>query len=233
MTQHDNIWEMLHAEKAKVRAKIGSGRENYAGERKLTEWLQRELDCEAKYTALMAEAELLVGERRAGGDTGSGKQEPVKKETGVDSWSFLELKKSERGRVARLSFFEQQKKKGKRYTKVESIYYKNSEGAVQGVTFSSYKRNGSWFLNLKSSGFEDAILLCQTGPRSIRAIHLPKTILQKYGHQMSKDHKGMLKFNIRREADKFILDVPQPVGPVDVTPYVDAEELECRRSASV
>jgi hypothetical protein len=231
MKKNENIWEMLNEQKAEVRAKIGACGEDHGTLRNLTEWLRRELDCEAKYNVLVSEAKQLVAERSAPvAENASAQQKLRQKETGGNTWTFADLPKSERGRVARLAFFDQQKKKGKTYMKVGRIYYKNGEGIVQGVTFSSDKGNGSWFLNLKADGFQDGILLCQTGPRSIKAVYLPKTIFQKYGHRMSKDHKGMVKFNLRCEGEKFILDVPQPVGPVDVTTYVDAEELECRRS---
>jgi hypothetical protein len=226
-----NIWETLQEQKAAVQAKIGTSGDDDETLRGLMSWLQREMDCKAKYNALVSEAEQLVAERSAHVvEPPSAQPKVSQKETGASTWTFADLPKSERGRVARLAFFNHQKKKGKTYTKVGRIYYKNSEGTVQGITFSSYNEsNGTWFLNLKVDGFQDAILLCQTGPRSIRAVYLSKTIFQKYGNQMSRDHKGMVKFNIRREGEKFMLDVPQPVGPVDITAYADPEVLDCQR----
>jgi hypothetical protein len=229
--KNKNIWDELQVQKASVRARIGACGEDHGSLRSLTEWLQRELDCESKYNALMDEAKQLIAERSEPvARTTSAEPEVSQKQTGANTWTFAGLPKSERGRVARLAFFEQQRKKGKTYKKVGRIYYKNGDGNVQGITFSSYNEsNGTWFLNLKIDGFQDAILLCQIGPRSIRAVYLPRTIFQKYGNQLSRDHKGMVKFNIRREGEKFVLDVPQPVGPVDVTTYADPEVLECHR----
>jgi hypothetical protein len=189
---------------------------------------------EAKYKGLLSEAERLIAERLsliADSPRMQGAAQPIRPAAG-ETWTLADLGKGERARIARHAFFARQREKGKSYTKVGRIYFRSDEGVVLGITFSSDKGNGYWFLNLKEGEFQEAVLLCQTGPRSVRALYLPKIIVNKYAGQMSEDHKGEIKFNVRRQEDKFLLDIPQPVGPVDVTSHFDGEELECHRVVS-
>jgi len=110
---------------------------------------------------------------------------------------------------------------------VRTAYYRNDGGLIVGITFSSEKRDkkGTWFLNLKGQQFQEAVLLCELSQRAVQAIHLPKTFLDKYERNMSKDHKGQVKFNVTLSNGRFCLLIPEPVGSVDVMEYLDGEPL--------
>ena len=141
-----------------------------------------------------------------------------------------QLRQSERARVARRAYFDRQKEKGKTYRQVGRIYYRNDEGTTAGITFSSDKGDGSWFLNLKAGAFQECVFLCQTGSKSVKVIHLPKAFVERHERHLSKDRKNEIKFNFVRDGGKWLLEIPQPVGPVDVTSFVEREELVCARN---
>jgi hypothetical protein len=227
MTGTRDVWTELLTQKAEIRQAIARSNHDNTKLRELTDWLGRELDLEARYKGLLSEAERLIAQRRPVADR-SAAGDQFKR---IDSagWTFAGLEKGERARLARSAYFDQQREMGKTYAKVGRIYYRGEDGAILGVTFSSDKGGKSWFLNLKANEFQEAVLLCQTGPRSVKAIHLPRTFIDRYAKQLSEDNKGEVKFNILREAGKWLLEVPQPVGPVDVSSYLSREELTCRR----
>ncbi len=235
MTVNNETWTKLLEQKADILTKIAVSGQDNAGLRLMTEWLGRELDMEAKYKGLISEAEQLIAEHSSpkSGSSLMHREAKSSNQLADEKWTLSELGKAERAQLARRAFFARQKEKGKTYTKVGRIYFRNEEGVVVGITFSSDEGSGSWFLNLTRGKFQEAVLLCQTGPRTVRALNLPKIIIAKYADQMSQDHKGMIKFNIRRQGNKYLLDIPQPIGPLDVTSHFDADELVCHRVLSV
>ena len=199
----------------------------------LNEWLRRELDLEAKYKGVLSEAERLLseGERLMAGERpATGSRPPEDKPAGsaaVAEGTFAGRGKAERARFARRAFFEKERALGKSYMKVGRVYFRGEDGTILGVTFSSEKGDGTFFLNLIRGRFHEAALLCEAGPRSVRVVHLPRSFIDRYAGQMSVDGRGEVKFNIRRDGGKWLLEVPQPVGPLDISGYVSPEELTC------
>jgi hypothetical protein len=229
MKNHQSSWNELLIEKAAVLTGIAESGHDNAKLRELNEWLRRELDLEAKHKGILSEAERLVTERQRQAEPRPVERPHVGTSPATEGeWTFAALEKGERARVARRAYFKRQAERGHTYAKVGRIYYRNGDGVVLGITFSS-DNGGTWFLNLKANQFQEAVLLCQSGPRSVTVIHLPKEFLDKYGKQLSADKKEEIKFNFLRNGNKWLLEVPQPTGTVDVTAYVDPQELPCIR----
>jgi len=226
MTENKNVWQELLSQKAEVVAGIAGSGQDKAKLRELAESLGRELELEARYQGFLSEAERLTAERQRKAVQNSEENEGAKADT---EWTFASLEKGERARVACRAYLARQKERGKSYTKTGRIYYRNGDGVVLGVTFSS-DNGGTWFLNLKKNQFQEAVLMCQSGPRSVTAIHLPREFVEKYGKHFSEDKKGQVKFNFLRDGNKWLLDVLQPIGKLDVTKYADPKELVCTRT---
>jgi hypothetical protein len=242
MKEDRNVWKELLELKTEVLTQIAGSSHDNAKLRDLTEWLGRELDLEAKHKGLFSEAEHLIAARqkpvverrknKSDAKQNDGGHQPVNgadSETG-NEWTLASLGKQERARVARRAYFARQTEKGKTYRQVGRIYYRNEEGTTTGITFSSDKGGGSWFLNLKADAFQECVFLCQTGPRSVKVIHLPKAFVERHGRYFSKDRKDEIKFNFVLDGQRWLLEVPQPVGPIDVTSFVEREELICARN---
>jgi hypothetical protein len=221
--------------KTKVLGEMGESGHDNAKLRDLTDWLRRELDLEARYKGVLTEAEKLVAERRnpvsedaagqvcsesteRGGRSAAGEFQQVAGKTGASDF--------------RDAYLAREKGRGKHLTKVGRIYFRNDEGAVLGVTFSSEdrgKRESTWFLNLKDGEFQEAALLCQTAAGCAQVVHLPRSFIDRFGQQFSRDGKGEVKFNLARRGGRFWLQVPGPTGWVDVGEYTDGELVVPRR----
>jgi len=223
-----DIWNELLNQKGAVLSGIATSSHDNAKLRELTEWLQRELDLEAKHKGILSEAERLIAERQKRSDISAKTPQPSSNSVSDSEWTFADLPKGERARIARQAYFERQQERGKFYKKVGRIYYRNGDGVVLGITFSS-DNGGNWFLNLKANDFQEAVLMCQSVPRSVRAIHLLTEFFNKHEKQLSEDRKGEVKFNFVRDGNRWLLEVPQPIGMLDVTKYADPEELICKR----
>jgi hypothetical protein len=235
MTNTTDIWNELLAQKAAVLAGIGDSRHDNVKLRQLTEWIRRELDLESKHKSILSEAECLIAERQRGVTEGSAKKPKSKADLEAEAgWKFADLSKQERVKVARRSYFKRQEELGNHCEQVKgkTIYRRKIDGAEFGITFSIDKVDKGvkkWFLGLPKNLFQEAVLLCQCGPRSVKVIHLPKEFCEIYGKQLSVGKKGQVKFNILREGNKWRIEVPQPVGVLDVTNYADSDELVCSR----
>jgi hypothetical protein len=230
--RHWDIWEALLALKATVLTEMGASRDNNAKLRPLADWLGRDLDLEAKYRGLVTEAERLIGERSQPAAEG------VPANTLIASGGRPEMLLEEISKTAgkagandfRHAYLMREKGRGRNLTEVGHICYRNAEGVVLGVTFSSSKSRGSlsstWFLNLKDKRFQEAVLLCQTGADTAEVVHLPRAFIERFGPRLSRDKKGEVKFNLARPNGRFRLDITKPTGWVDVDEYAEHEPLK-------
>jgi hypothetical protein len=98
-----------------------------------------------------------------------------------------------------------------------------------GIAFSERTGNKpQWFLGLPSMNFLEAILLCQTGPNSITVIHVTADLWEIFQKRIGVGKKrSQLKINLYRRLGKWLINLPQPFGAVDITPLVQAQELVC------
>src|SRR5689334_19604850 len=64
-SSNGDAWAELLAVKTTVLTEMGASADDNAKLRGLTDWLRRELDLEAKYKGLLAEADRLLAERRS------------------------------------------------------------------------------------------------------------------------------------------------------------------------
>lgn len=104
---------------------------------------------------------------------------------------------------------------------------------ASGLTFSSEKKDkkGTWFLNLQQGEFDEAVLLCEITGDAVLPVSLPKGFLDRSGRSLSRDSKRQIKFNVVRQNNRYFLQIPDPVGPVDVTENVDREILRYPRTS--
>jgi hypothetical protein len=228
-------WSELEILKEAVIKEMDKRKNETAKLRQLNDWLRRELDLESRHLGFLAEVETLVTERRQEGrqDSHIGKDNYLNQETAdkddLVTEGLQQPGGKQRAHECRTAYVGREKKRGKNLMHVRSAYYRNDVGQIVGITFSSEKRDkkGTWFLNLKDEQFQEAVLLCEMSQDSVQVIHLPKRFLDKYARNMSKDHKGQVKFNVTRSNGRFYLLIPEPVGSVDVMEYVDSEPLVC------
>ncbi len=229
-----DAWIQLENLKGEVIKEMNARKKETAKLRQLNDWLRRELDLESRHLGFLAEVESLLTEHRREPrqESHSGEDQHLNQEEADDDLVTEGLKQpggKERAQECRIAYVGREKKRGKNLMHVRSAYYRNDAGHIVGITFSSEKKDkkGTWFLNLKNEQFQEAVLLCEMSQDSVQAIHLPKRFLDKYARNMSRDHKGQIKFNVTRLNSRFSLLIPEPVGSVDVMEYVDRELLLC------
>ena len=230
-----DIWAELQVLKVSVLAEMGSSGDDNAKLRNLTDWLRRELDLEARYKGFVAEAQRMLVEQRgpsaeisaAEASSASAARSEDSEEGHSRSGGKAEASEFRNGYLAR------EKSRGRHLTPLGGIYFRNDEGVVLGVTFSSEKgkRGGetSWFLNLLRGKFQDAVLLCQTSTDCAKVVHLPRAFLDRVWQRLSRDGKGEVKFNLAKREGKFWLQVPGPTGWMDVDEYVDGDVAVSRQ----
>jgi hypothetical protein len=232
-TNEINVWSELAVIKDSVLNEMNTCKNETAKLRQLNDWLRRELDLESRHQGFLSEVQSLVNEHRQGELQDSQRcldkhhyQESVDEDDLVRGSSYQPGGK-QRAHECRIAYVGREKKRGRNLMHVRTAYYRNDGGLIVGITFSSEKRDkkGTWFLNLKGQQFQEAVLLCELSQRAVQAIHLPKTFLDKYERNMSKDHKGQVKFNVTLSNGRFCLLIPEPVGSVDVMEYLDGEPL--------
>jgi hypothetical protein len=231
MKHSTDIWNDLLAQKAAVLAEIGTRSNDNVKLRRLTEWIRRELDLESKHNGILSEAERLIAEQQNGGPDENVEKTRPKSDLEA-AWTFGDLSKQERVKVARRSYLKRQEEIGNycERGKGKTVYRRKTDGIVLGLTFSiDYEKGKAWFLGLPKDSFQEAVLLCQCGPRSVKILHLRKDFCERYARHLSVDKNGQVKFNILREGNKWLIEVPQPIGELEVTNYADSGELVCSR----
>ncbi|MGD0745600.1 MAG: hypothetical protein ABSA45_10635 [Verrucomicrobiota bacterium] len=195
---------------------------------KATDWLRRATELQTRHSELLKQAERLVLERHGSDDTTS-----IGKLVNLDSDDSTSASADFGGKFradeCRAAYLDRERKNGNPLNRVRRSYFKNAAGLTVGITYSSEDRSKScpWFLNLLDGQFDEAVLLCETTKEAVQVIHLPKTFLDRYGKQMSRGKKGQLKFNVSKRNGRFSLQVPDPVGWIDITDYTEKEPLTC------
>jgi hypothetical protein len=193
-----------------------------------TDWLRRAKELETRHSELLKQAERLVRERHGSDDTASiGKQ--VNLDSDDSTSASADFGGKFRADECRAAYLDRERKKGNPLNRVRRSYFKNAVGLTVGITYSSEDRSKScpWFLNLLDGQFDEAVLLCEITKEAVQVIHLPKTFLDRYGKQMSRGKKGQIKFNVSKRNGHFHLQVPNPVGWIDVTDFTEKESLIC------
>jgi hypothetical protein len=69
------------------------------------------------------------------------------------------------------------------------------------------------------------ILLCEVRPDASKVLTLPTEFMNRYWHAFSRDQKGEMKFNVVNQRGRLHLQIPQPVGLVDVADFVSPDLL--------
>jgi hypothetical protein len=232
MKNPSKIWTELQAQKAVVLAKIASSSNDNNKLRNLTEWIRRELDWESKYAGIFSEAERLITEQQGKSvEETNGSSKITANMKAEEKWNFDDLSKQERVKVARRSYLKRLEESNIlcEQIKGKTIYRKKNDGVVFGVTFSIDKESKHWFLGLPEKSFQEAVLLCQSGSQSAKVIHLKKEFCEKFARHLSVDKNGQVKFNILRDGNKWLIEIPQPIGVKDITDSVESNELVCVR----
>jgi hypothetical protein len=197
-----------------------------------TDWLRRAKELETRQHELVRQAERLVAERRTPVDskkTNVEKLQSGKNEAEVTTSNDLGGKP--RADECRGAYLSRERKRGNILSHIRRSYYKNPAGLSVGITWSKEDTAKScpWFLNLLDGEFDEAVLLCEISKEAVQVIHLPKTFFDRYGKQMSRGKKGQIKFNVSKRNGHFHLQVPKPVGWIDIADYTDKEPLICPR----
>ncbi len=125
----------------------------------------------------------------------------------------------------REAFAKRQREGGKVFKWVQSDYFVDAQKRRYGVTWSC-EHSGTWFLNLLEGEFDLAVLLCEVRPGVATILLLPNGFVNRYWHSFSRDKNGEMKFNVIKKSGRFHLQIPQPVGLVDVSDFVSPELLE-------
>lgn len=141
-----------------------------------------------------------------------------------ESHNFMASGGKRRAQDFRKAYWKSEKENGRRLTPVESDYFRDAMGSKVGITWS--EENGSkWFLNLMEGKFDEAVLLCQVKPEESVAIQLPKSFVNRYWHNFSRDEKGEVKFNVVRDRGRFYIRLPEPVGLTDISEFVSKQSV--------
>jgi hypothetical protein len=233
---NQNIWQEFIAENDEVHKEAETSARRKETEKLLesTDWLRRAAELAKRYQGLMAQAEQLVLERReprSANDRGQPRLEP---ETAPSSSEEIVESGTVGGKVradeCRDTYVAREKRRGNTLNRLRRGYYQNRDGSTVGITYSSHKKDkkDTWFLNLQEGQFQEAVLLCEASSDSVHVIHLPMTFMTRYGRQMSRDGKGQVKFNVSRRNGRFLLQVPEPVGWLEIMEYVESDPLVCQ-----
>jgi hypothetical protein len=195
---------------------------------KATDWLRRATELEARHSELLKQAERLVLERHKPNDKAL-IEKPINHTLDDSKSASTDFGGKFRADECRAAYYDREKKRGNSLSRIRRSYFKNSAGSTLGITYSKEDRDKScpWFLNLLDGQFDEAVLLCEISKEAVQVIHLPKTFFDRYGKQMSHGKKGQLKFNVSKRNGHFFLQVPDPVGLIDVTNYTEQEPLVC------
>jgi|GEM_PF-3874828 len=196
-----------------------------------TDWLRRATELKNRHSELLKQADRLVLERHKPNGKGLTEKPTIATLDDSDDSKIASTDYGGKFRAdeCRGAYFDREEKRGNTLKRIRRSYFKNSAGSILGITYSKEDRDKScpWFLNLLDGQFDEAVLLCEISKESVQVIHLPKTFFDRYGKQMSRGKKGQLKFNVAKRNGHFGLQVPNPVGWIDVTDYTEKEPLVC------
>lgn len=225
-----DIWNKLLSTKDKVRREAETllrKDEMMPKFLQTADWLRRVLDLEARHQELLVQAGRLVSELDRPQIQGE-KSIEAQKTTKNNATDLQRFGGKPRSEECTLAYVMRERKRGNILRKISRGYYSTNAGLIVGITASENKdKKDVWFLNRKDGQFQEAVLLCEKDRDSVYVVHLPKSFLDRHTRQMSRDKKGQVKFNVERRNGTFSLQVPKPIGRLDVTDYVEREPLIC------
>ena len=120
--------------------------------------------------------------------------------------------------------YRRRKSAGKGLSWAEPDYFADGSGCRLGVTWAKEER-GSWCLRLVEGKFDDAVLLCQSRPNAALIIRLPRDFVSCYLRNLSRGQGGEIRLNVVLRRGYFYLNVPEPVGSVDISKFLEKELL--------
>lgn len=194
------------------------------------DWLRRAKEIKMKYEELLKQSERLVLERsEPDHKRAATEKQPSSSQSGNETPTTRNFGGKYRADECRAAYLDKERERGVLLKRLRSSYFKNPAGLTVGITYSSEDRTKScpWFLNLLDSQFDEAVLLCEISKEAVQVIHLPKTFFDRYGKQMSRGKRGRIMFNVSKRNGRFRLQLPDPVGWLDVTDYTEKEPLTC------
>jgi hypothetical protein len=226
----NNVWNKLLSAKDKVRREVEMlvrKDEMMPKFLQTADWLRRVLDLETRHQELLMQAGRLVSELDKP-QIQSGRSIEAPEKIKNEASSLQRFGGKPRAEECTFAYVMREKKRRNILREVSRGYYSTNTGLIIGITASENKdKKDVWFLNRKAGQFQEAVLLCEKDRDSVYVVHLPKSFLDRHVQQMSRDKKGQIKFNIERRNETFSLQVPKPIGRLDVTNYVESEPLIC------
>lgn len=194
------------------------------------DWLRRAKELKMKHEELLKQTERLVLER-SGADSRevAAEKQPSPSQNDSEIPNLKNFGGKYRADECRGAYLDRERRRGVLLKRLRRSYFKAAAGLTVGITYSSEDRTKScpWFLNLLDGQFDEAVLLCEISREKVQVIHLPKTFFDRYGKQMSHDKKGQVKFNVSKRNGRFFLQVPDPVGWMNIMDYTEKEPLLC------
>jgi len=133
----------------------------------------------------------------------------------------------------RTAYYARRKLQGERLYYGESDYFTDETGRRVGVTWSAQGEDGKWFLNLMKGKFEEAVLLCQIRSDTSVAVRLPTEFMNRYWHSFSIDKNDEMKFHIGKERGIWNITLLKPIGPVEISEFVEKEPVVVQETDAV
>jgi len=195
-----------------------------------TDFLRRAQELETRNLELLRHVNKLTHERNSAINENPLIERPASLSSGVNGIvSSDDSGGKPRASECRGAFFDRERKLGNPLKRLRCSYFKNAAGLTIGITWSSEDKDKRcpWFFNLLEGQFDEAVLLCEINNDLVQVIHLPKTFFDRYAKQMSRGKKRRIMFNVGKRNGDFSLQLPNPVGWVDVSNYTEKEPLLC------
>jgi hypothetical protein len=195
-----------------------------------TDWLRRAQELESRHLELLRQVEKLTLEWDSPTDEKLTFEQPANFPSRTNEIVYSDDSGGKpRASECRGAFLDREKKRGNPLRRLRGSYFKNTAGLTIGITWSFESKDKScpWFFNLLEGQFDEAVLLCEINKEAVQVIHLPKTFLDRYAKQMSRGKNGRIMFNVGKRNGIFFLQLPNPVGWVDVSNYAEKEPLAC------
>lgn len=195
-----------------------------------TDWLRRAKELETRHLELYRHVNKLTLEWNSPIDEKPAIERPQNYSPGVNGMASSDDSGGRpRAHECRWAFVDREKKRGNPLKRFRGIYFKNAASLTIGITWSFEDKDKScpWFFNLREGQFDEAVLLCEINKEAVQVIYLPKTFLDRYAGQMSRGKNGRIMFNVGKWKGNFSLQLPNPVGWIDVSNYTEKEPLVC------
>jgi hypothetical protein len=189
-----------------------------------TEWLQRALNLEHGYEKWISETTKLLNEgSRLLNDEAEELPPAISKPKSKTNYGG-----KERADQFRMAYLHRESSRGKPLAKasVRGTYFKNSQGLILGITFSSeLKPEKRWWVNWKQEA-DEVVILCGVREDAVRVVHLPQKFFQKYGRHFHSGPDGLIQLTIREKDARFFAVLTE-IGSIDISEFVNPALLIC------